>query len=157
MAAKISASPESEAIRSSKRCRSGGPVEATAGRVPIAARPARPAMALRLETSAEEGAGREAMPAAAVSASSGSIRAVAERRERCGPVSRSRQSAEARGVCAMLCLSSLLVSASLLVGSKVPSETLDFGFPPSKINLAERVAGKNVVVLGLPGAFTPTW
>ena len=57
----------------------------------------------------------------------------------------------------MLWLSSLIVTSSLLVGTKVPSETLDFGFPPSKINLAERVAGKNVVLLGLPGAFTPTW
>ena len=30
------------------------------------------------------------------------------------------------------------------------------GFPPAKIDLAKRVAGKKVVVVGLPGAFTPT-
>jgi len=33
---------------------------------------------------------------------------------------------------------------------------LDFGFPPQKINLAERVANKKVILVGLPGAFTPT-
>jgi len=29
-------------------------------------------------------------------------------------------------------------------------------FPPKKINMAEYIAGKNVVIVGLPGAFTPT-
>ena len=41
------------------------------------------------------------------------------------------------------------------VGTKVVG-TLDFGFPPEKINIAERIAGKKVILLGLPGAFTPT-
>ena len=49
-----------------------------------------------------------------------------------------------------------LASASSLVGSKVPSYDLDFGFPPTKVDLASRVAGKNVIIVGLPGAFTPT-
>jgi len=44
-----------------------------------------------------------------------------------------------------------------LVGERVPSITLDQGWgPPSKIDLAERVKGKKVLLLGLPGAFTPT-
>jgi len=46
--------------------------------------------------------------------------------------------------------------AAVKVGDKVPSLTLDYGFPPEKVNLAERVAGKNVIIMGLPGAFTPT-
>ena len=29
-------------------------------------------------------------------------------------------------------------------------------FPPKKVNVAEYVAGKNVILVGLPGAFTPT-
>ena len=56
----------------------------------------------------------------------------------------------------LLFVSSLLVSASL-VGKKIPDVVqLDFGFPPEKVPLAERVAGKKVILVGLPGAFTPT-
>jgi peroxiredoxin len=49
-----------------------------------------------------------------------------------------------------------LTAAQLQVGTKIPSITLDLGFPPEKIDLAKRVAGKEVVIVGLPGAFTPT-
>jgi len=45
---------------------------------------------------------------------------------------------------------------TIKVGDKVPSVTLDLGFPPSKINLAEHAAGKKVILMGLPGAYTPT-
>ena len=55
----------------------------------------------------------------------------------------------------MLALSVLLATGSL-VGTKLPAIDLDFGFPPEKIDLANRVAGKKVIVIGLPGAFTPT-
>jgi 2-Cys peroxiredoxin 5 len=42
--------------------------------------------------------------------------------------------------------------------SKIPSVTVMRGFPDvEKINVAEYCAGKNVVIVGLPGAFTPTW
>ena len=47
-------------------------------------------------------------------------------------------------------------SAVIKVGDTLPSVTLDFGFPPEKINLLERATGKNIILMGLPGAFTPT-
>ena len=46
--------------------------------------------------------------------------------------------------------------APIAAGVKVPSIELDHGFPPQKVNVAEHVAGKKVIILGLPGAFTPT-
>jgi len=42
------------------------------------------------------------------------------------------------------------------VGSEIPSVEIDCGFPPEKVNLAERTKGKRVILVGLPGAFTPT-
>jgi hypothetical protein len=42
------------------------------------------------------------------------------------------------------------------VGSAVPSVELDFGFPPEKVNIEERTKGKRTILVGLPGAFTPT-
>eukprot|EP00929_Paragymnodinium_shiwhaense_P070728 TRINITY_DN3584_c0_g1_i1.p1 TRINITY_DN3584_c0_g1~~TRINITY_DN3584_c0_g1_i1.p1 ORF type:complete len:192 (+),score=66.71 TRINITY_DN3584_c0_g1_i1:74-649(+) len=42
------------------------------------------------------------------------------------------------------------------VGDKMPDVTLDFGFPPEAVSPAQRFAGKKVVIVGLPGAFTPT-
>jgi len=56
----------------------------------------------------------------------------------------------------MLAVVATLLATGSLLGSNVPSVDLDFGFPPTKINLADRVAGKNVILVGLPGAFTPT-
>lgn len=38
----------------------------------------------------------------------------------------------------------------------MPAVSMDFGFPPMKINMAERLAGKKTIIVGLPGAFTPT-
>jgi hypothetical protein len=46
--------------------------------------------------------------------------------------------------------------AAIAPGSKIPSVELDSGFPPKKVNMAEHIAGRNVFVVGLPGAFTPT-
>ena len=41
--------------------------------------------------------------------------------------------------------------------SKIPSVEVMQGFPdPKKINVAEYCSGKNVIIVGLPGAFTPT-
>jgi len=40
------------------------------------------------------------------------------------------------------------------VGDKFPDMELDFNFPPEKINMLERLKGKKVLLVGLPGAFT---
>lgn len=45
---------------------------------------------------------------------------------------------------------------TIAVGDKIPSITIDHGFNPiEKVNMAERTKGKKVIILGLPGAFTP--
>jgi 2-Cys peroxiredoxin 5 len=42
------------------------------------------------------------------------------------------------------------------VGDKIPSITIDEGFNPiGKVDLAEATKGKKIIILGLPGAFTP--
>lgn len=53
---------------------------------------------------------------------------------------------------------SLSVSVSAIdVGEKFPEGlNLHHGFPPESISLDERLSGKNVLLVGLPGAFTPT-
>jgi peroxiredoxin len=49
------------------------------------------------------------------------------------------------------------VASSIKVGESIPDDVdLHFGFPPERINVKDRVAGKKVILLGLPGAFTPT-
>jgi peroxiredoxin len=40
-------------------------------------------------------------------------------------------------------------------GDSVPDVDFDLGFPPEKVNALEHTKGKKVVLLGLPGAFTP--
>jgi hypothetical protein len=42
------------------------------------------------------------------------------------------------------------------VGDKIPAINLDFEFPPTAVNMAARTAGKKTIIVGLPGAFTPT-
>lgn len=46
--------------------------------------------------------------------------------------------------------------ARIQVGNKLPAVNLHYGFPPTVINTAPYLAGKNVLIVGLPGAFTPT-
>jgi 2-Cys peroxiredoxin 5 len=42
------------------------------------------------------------------------------------------------------------------VGDKIPAITIDHGFNPiNKVNMSERLQGKKVIIMGLPGAFTP--
>ena len=48
-------------------------------------------------------------------------------------------------------------SMAIAVGSKFPSVEVDAAsWPPTAFNLADRIADKNVIIVGLPGAFTPT-
>jgi len=43
------------------------------------------------------------------------------------------------------------------VGNKLPMVEVMQGFPDvEKINIAQYAGGKNVIIVGLPGAFTPT-
>jgi peroxiredoxin len=42
------------------------------------------------------------------------------------------------------------------VGDKLPSVELHLGFPPEKHNLADFAGDKSIILVGLPGAFTPT-
>ena len=46
---------------------------------------------------------------------------------------------------------------AIAVGSKFPSVEVDAAsWPPTPFNLADKIADKKVIVVGLPGAFTPT-
>jgi len=48
-------------------------------------------------------------------------------------------------------------AAAIDVGDSIPSGLkLHHGFPPEDIALDERLKGKKVLIVGLPGAFTPT-
>lgn len=42
------------------------------------------------------------------------------------------------------------------IGDAIPEVELDKGFPPEKVALKDLCKGKKVVLVGLPGAFTPT-
>lgn len=50
-----------------------------------------------------------------------------------------------------------LSAQAVKVGDKIPTDVeLHFGFPPESIDLSERLAKKKTILVGLPGAFTPT-
>jgi len=53
-------------------------------------------------------------------------------------------------------LFSISQTLAVKVGDSCPAVELHYNFPPDKINLADRIADKNVLLVGLPGAFTPT-
>jgi len=61
----------------------------------------------------------------------------------------------------LLGLLAVVAHASAIgIGDKIPAGlTLHHGFPPKGgkiVDLAQHVAGKKVILMGLPGAFTPT-
>ena len=47
----------------------------------------------------------------------------------------------------LLTIAALLAGAHGLVGTKVPDVDIDFGFPPTKINLPSYVAGKKMILV----------
>lgn len=47
-------------------------------------------------------------------------------------------------------------TAPIKVNDKLPWVDLDFDFPPIKVPLPAYAANKRLLVVGLPGAFTPT-
>lgn len=49
------------------------------------------------------------------------------------------------------------VKPVIKAGDKVPMVELDSGFPPQKVSLPTYCSDKSVILVGLPGAFTPTW
>eukprot|EP00746_Dinoflagellata_sp_MGD_P160800 gnl/MRDRNA2_/MRDRNA2_87717_c0_seq1.p1 gnl/MRDRNA2_/MRDRNA2_87717_c0~~gnl/MRDRNA2_/MRDRNA2_87717_c0_seq1.p1 ORF type:complete len:126 (-),score=31.93 gnl/MRDRNA2_/MRDRNA2_87717_c0_seq1:869-1246(-) len=52
--------------------------------------------------------------------------------------------------------SKVVQAKTIAPGDKVPPIVIDHGFNPiGKVNMAERCKGKKVIILGLPGAFTP--
>jgi hypothetical protein len=55
-----------------------------------------------------------------------------------------------------LSVASTLGFAAIKTGDKIPATSLDFGFPPQKVFLPEYTSGKKMLIIGLPGAFTPT-
>lgn len=55
-----------------------------------------------------------------------------------------------------LLLSTTLSSLAINVGDTIPSINLHHGFPPEMVNVHDYVQSKKVILVGLPGAFTPT-
>ena len=53
-------------------------------------------------------------------------------------------------------LLSITQTFAVKVGDTFPAIELHHNFPPEKINIADRIANKNAIIVGLPGAFTPT-
>lgn len=54
-------------------------------------------------------------------------------------------------------LSSVVTTVlAIQVGDTLPSIELHHNFPPDKIDIADRLANKKAIIVGLPGAFTPT-
>ena len=57
---------------------------------------------------------------------------------------------------AVLLSLAVAATAAVTVGDTFPAIDLDFGFPPEKVSMTERLANKKTILVGLPGAFTPT-
>jgi len=45
---------------------------------------------------------------------------------------------------------------TIKAGDSLPAANLHSGFPPEMVKIDEYAADKNMIIVGLPGAFTPT-
>lgn len=54
------------------------------------------------------------------------------------------------------CATMWATAGAIKVGDALPDVSLDEGFPPEKVKMKEFCSGKTFVLVGLPGAFTPT-
>jgi peroxiredoxin len=63
-----------------------------------------------------------------------------------------------RLVSALLLASAGLTAAfaPIKVGQSLPAANLHSGFPPEMVSITDYAKGKNMIIVGLPGAFTPT-
>lgn len=59
-------------------------------------------------------------------------------------------------IVAFLIKSTQSFSAVVTPNTKLPYVNLHYGFPPEFVNMASYTAGKKMIIVGLPGAFTPT-
>jgi len=57
---------------------------------------------------------------------------------------------------AVMLLSAATSAFTIKAGDKVPAADLHFGFPPTFVATEDYLEDRNVIVVGLPGAFTPT-
>jgi len=57
---------------------------------------------------------------------------------------------------AVACVAACSQAVGIKVGDRLPEANLDLGFPPTATSLKSLCAGRKIVVVGLPGAFTPT-
>jgi len=61
-----------------------------------------------------------------------------------------------RTLFAVSCAAALSPTRAIKVGDSIPNVGLDLGFPPDKVMMGDYCKGKKIVLVGLPGAFTPT-
>jgi len=66
--------------------------------------------------------------------------------------------ATAVALLSLCCSLAVVITDAIEIGERIPKDlTLHHGFPPETISLDDRMANKKVLLIGLPGAFTPTW
>lgn len=58
---------------------------------------------------------------------------------------------------ASICAAAADALAAIKVNDKLPMADLHFGFPPQRVNSAMYAMDKTMLIVGLPGAFTPTY
>ena len=56
----------------------------------------------------------------------------------------------------VVALAAVAGANALAVGDSFPDVKIDSGFPPEVVSLKDQLAGKKTILVGLPGAFTPT-